>query len=369
MCRSTGRCARASRCAPGRGCCECTPRSALLHLHRIAREQGAQPADGLAGALIVRRDVIDDRAQLLDVRALLDHFLLRSARVEQNCGKRLADLVRERATELAQRRRAGQVSELLALGTLLDLEVLVLRGVDAYADHRLAVAVALHLAKHAYPAQPPIAVESALHFVGSALLARRAHCREHAVAIITMHALEQPIQRVGALRDDLARVSGQPPADSVAAHVPLPGTHVRGPECHIQPRFAAQRHGSGPVQFGERGSEQHQRGCRDDQEDLQRQHRSLRPGRGERSRAMQSAGNGQVRDDRNRRSDSADTGSQRGPDQEGERRIDEQHGIVRGPGLMKYNQGNGADRDHDRCSFDPAARLALRSKAGVSRTR
>ena len=88
-------------------------------LHFALLQQRPQAPDHFAGALVVLDDVGQDLAHFVEVGRLTGHEALRGLGVAQDAHERLVDLVRERARELAQRRHARQMRELVAL--LLDL--------------------------------------------------------------------------------------------------------------------------------------------------------------------------------------------------------------------------------------------------------
>ena len=71
------------------------------HLDRLSPEQGAHPVDDLARAPIVLADVVDDRADLVEVRRRMLHEQRRRLGIAQDGAERLVDLVRQRRRELA----------------------------------------------------------------------------------------------------------------------------------------------------------------------------------------------------------------------------------------------------------------------------
>ena len=84
------------------------------HLDRLSPEQGAHPVDHVAGTAIVLADVVDDRADLVEVgRGMLDEERRRLG-IAQDGAERLIDLVRERGGELAHDRDAPDVGDVLA---------------------------------------------------------------------------------------------------------------------------------------------------------------------------------------------------------------------------------------------------------------
>ena len=103
-----------------------------VHLHRLQMflaKQGAQPVDDKSGMTGFGLDVGQRLANLLDVRRLpAFQEAARRLRVRQDCTERLADLVRERAGQLAERSDAQHVRKVVPLPPGLRLGALLPRA-------------------------------------------------------------------------------------------------------------------------------------------------------------------------------------------------------------------------------------------------
>src|SRR5512138_430684 len=90
----------------------------------------AQAPDELAGALVARNDVIDNRAHFLEIHGLLREVVLRRLRVAQDRRERLIELVRECCGELTQLFDARKMDELFLATLPLVLRTLVLSDLE-----------------------------------------------------------------------------------------------------------------------------------------------------------------------------------------------------------------------------------------------
>ena len=84
-------------------------------------EHRPQPLDHLGGAHVVGDDVAHHGADLAQVGVGLGEQLQRRFRVAEDRGQRLAQLMRERARQLAEHGGAAEMNELLLLRAFLGL--------------------------------------------------------------------------------------------------------------------------------------------------------------------------------------------------------------------------------------------------------
>src|SRR5208282_6072812 len=95
-----------------------------------------QPLDHVARTLIVRTNVSEYRAQLVQTRRVVLQKKLRGLGIAQDCAKRLVQLVRECRSELSHHRDPAGVSKLSLKLLQVQLRTTLRRNIEHHTAHQ-----------------------------------------------------------------------------------------------------------------------------------------------------------------------------------------------------------------------------------------